>query len=291
MNYEGPVYRPPSEADSLLIQATVGCPHNKCTFCMIYKNGPPFKVRPVEVIKKDLEKAGQLYGPHVRRIFLPAGNTIAMRTEQLCAVCEYTRSLFPDLERLTVYGSSRYIHRKGPEKLKQLAQAGLSRVHAGLESGDDETLRRIRKGSTGAQQTEAGQWVMNAGMELSLYVLLGIAGRKYSETHALETARVLNAINPDFIRFRTFVPKINTPVLDDVLTGRFEMLSPHEILAETAMIIEHLKVTSFVASDHYSNYVNVQGRLPGEKEKMRRMIAEAMKKDVSGFRPFFIGRQ
>src|SRR6056297_1006653 len=112
LRYEGPIYRPPSEADSLLIQATVGCPHNRCTFCMVYKNGPRFKVRPVADIKEDLAEAGNRYGRDIRRIFLPAGNTIAMKTDQLCRVCEYARDLFPNLERITVYGSSQFIFQK-----------------------------------------------------------------------------------------------------------------------------------------------------------------------------------
>ena len=160
MHYEGPIYRPPSEADSLLIKATVGCPHNRCTFCMVYKNGPRYKVLPVEGIEQDILEARDHYGKDVRRIFFPAGNTIAMKTDDLCRICEFSRSTFPDLERITVYGSSQYIHQKGLEQLKRLASAGLTRIHVGLESGDDITLAKIKKGTTKDQHITAGKWVV-----------------------------------------------------------------------------------------------------------------------------------
>ena len=184
MHYEGPIYRPPSEADSLLIQATVGCPHNKCTFCMVYKDGVPFKIRPTEAIKADLDEAREIYGDRVRTIFFPAGNTIAMPTAALAAICQYSHSLFPRLERLTVYGSAQYINQKGLANPRLLARAGLRRVHVGLESGDDEVLTRIGKGSSQAGQIRAGQMLRQAGIEVSEYVMLGLGGRERSREHA-----------------------------------------------------------------------------------------------------------
>lgn len=133
--------------------------------------------------------------------------------------------------------------------------------------------------------------MIDAGIELSLYVVLGIAGTAHSHEHAIETAKALNEINPDFIRLRTFVPKINTPLLDDVMSGKFVMLSPHGILSETATIVENLEVTSFLASDHYTNYINVEGIFPHDKKKILETIAHALKRDESSFRPFFIGEQ
>ena len=133
VRYEGPIYRPPSEADSLLIQATIGCPHNRCTFCMVYKNGPKYRARPVDDVKEDILEASQNYGPNVRTLFLPAGNSIAMKTEDLAEICRFARDTFPELERITVYGSSQFIHKKGQERLEQLAKAGLGRIHVGLE--------------------------------------------------------------------------------------------------------------------------------------------------------------
>lgn len=289
MHYEGPIYRPPSEAHSLLIQATVGCPHNRCTFCMVYKNGPRYRERPVAEIKADLLEARRIHGDALRSLFFPAGNTIAMRTQPLCDICHYAREVFPALERITVYGSSQHIHRKRPEDLKRLAAAGLSRIHVGLESGDDVILKRIRKGTFSQEQIEAGRWVRQAGMQLSLYVILGIGGRERTRTHAVKTAAVLNVIAPQFTRLRTFVPKINTPLLADVQSGRFEMLGPLEVLAETRRLVDHITVDTYLVSDHYTNYLNLEGRLPAEKPRLIAAIDEALTWDESRFRPFFVG--
>lgn len=291
MRYEGPIYRPPSEADSLLIQATIGCPHNRCTFCMVYKNGPRFRVRPVNDVKEDILEASGVYGPHVPTLFLPAGNTIAMKTEDLSEICRFARATFPTLERITVYGSSQFIHKKGPERLEQLARAGLGRIHVGLESGDDITLKNIRKGTHAQQQIEAGRWAMAAGIELSLYVILGIGGQERTNEHAQETARVINEIAPDFVRLRTFVPKINTPLLQDVMEKRFRMLTPHGVLKETASLLESLTVSTMLTSDHYTNYINLAGSLPHDKPRLLNEISHALKRDESEFRPFFVGTQ
>jgi len=291
MRYEGPIYRPPSEADSLLIQATVGCPHNRCTFCMVYKDGPRYRVRPVEEIKEDIVEAAKTCGPHIPTLFLPAGNTIAMRTQDLAEVCIFAREVLPALKRITVYGSSQFIHRKGQKQLEQLARAGLGRIHMGLESGDDVVLRRIRKGAHAQQQVEAGQWVMAAGIELSVYVILGIGGKDRTKAHAEETAQVINAMAPDFVRLRTFVPKVNTPLLEDVEAGHFVMLSPHEVLEETRSLLEGISVNTTLTSDHYTNYVNLHGRLPDDKPRLVQEIKEALTWDPSAFRPFFIGTQ
>lgn len=291
MRYEGPIYRPPSEANSLLIQATVGCPHNRCTFCMVYKNGIKYKVRPIEDIKEDMREAVDKYGRYVRTLFFPAGNTIAMKTDELCEICWYAKDLFPNLERITVYGSSQYIAKKGPEGMKKLAKADLSRIHVGLESGDDEILRLIKKGTDSEKQITASKYVMDAGIELSLYVILGIGGKERTRQHAVETAKILNQISPDFIRLRTFVPKINTPLLKDVMDGTFVMLGPHEILQETVEIVKRLEVNSYLTSDHYTNYINIEGQLPAAKERMLQIIEAALQKSESQFRPFFVGEQ
>lgn len=291
MRYEGPIYRPPSEAQSLLIQATVGCPHNRCTFCMVYKSGVRFKVRKVSEIKDDILEARNLYGPNVRTLFLPAGNTIAMKTDHLCEVCRFSKEAFPKLQRITVYGSSQYIHKKGPEGLKRLAAAGLSRIHVGLESGDDVILKHIQKGTNSSQQVEAGKWVKEAGIELSMYVILGIGGKDHTKSHAEETAKVLNKIEPDFIRLRTFVPKVNTPLLEEVQSGAFKILGPHEILKETEILIRGIQASSYLASDHYTNYIKLEGKLPQEKNQFIRIIEAFLKKDEKFFRPFFIGTE
>jgi radical SAM superfamily enzyme YgiQ (UPF0313 family) len=275
----------------MLIQATIGCPHNRCTFCMVYKKGPGYRVRAVNEIKEDILAARDAFGQNIRTLFFPAGNTIAMKTEDLCEICRFAGQVFPGLERITVYGSSQYIHKKGSKGLKRLAEAGLSRIHVGLESGDDVILKQIKKGTDSREQIEAGKWVMAAGMELSLYVIMGIGGKERTAFHAKETARVLNAIDPHFIRIRTFVPKIDTPLLDEVQKGSFRILGPHGILRETEMLIRDLEVSSYLASDHYTNYIDLEGRLPEEKKRLLNEIHTALERDEKTYRAFFIGTQ
>jgi radical SAM superfamily enzyme YgiQ (UPF0313 family) len=291
MRYEGPIYRPPSEADSLLIQATVGCPHNKCTFCMVYKRGIRFKIRPIAEIMEDLEEACKVYGPTVQTLFLPAGNTIAMPTDPLAAICRYSHALFPRLRRITVYGSAQFICQKGPEQLRSLAEAGLTRIHVGLESGDDVVLSRVHKGATRAQQITAGQLVREAGMELSEYVVLGLGGQARSTEHITATASAINAIQPAFLRLRTLVPKIDTPLLEEIQSGLFQILTPHEVIRETLHLIEQITTPTQVVSDHYTNYVNIAGRLPEDKPPLVEILKNALRQDESSFRPFFIGTQ
>lgn len=291
MRYDGPIYRPPSEADSLLIQATVGCPHNRCTFCMVYKQGVKFRVRPVADIKEDLETARRIYGDTVRTIFFPAGNTIAMPTASLAAVCRHSYALFPGLRRITVYGSSQYICRKGPEPLRDLAAAGLGRIHVGVESGLDAILAAIQKGATSRDHIQAGRLAREAGLQLNAYVILGIGGQDRTREHIRETARVLNEMQPEVVRLRTFVPKVNTPLLADVLAGRFSMLTPHQVLRETLDLLESLAIPTLIVSDHYTNYLQVGGRLPEDRDAMRHALHTALGRDEASFRPFFIGTQ
>ena len=291
MRYEGPIYRPPSEADSLLIQATVGCPHNKCSFCMVYKKGPRYRVRPVAEICQDIDTAHDRFGGRIRRIFFPAGNTIAMPTADLAAICRYSRAKFPRLQRITVYGSSPYIAAKGPDDLQKLSEAGLSRIHVGLESGDDEVLRWVKKGTTAAQQIEAGRMVMAAGIELSLYVVLGLGGTELWENHARHTAAAINAIAPDFVRLRTLVPKVNTLLLHQIEKGRFQLLTPQQVLEETRLLLARLQCATRLASDHYTNYINLAGNLPQEKAQLLQEIDQALTWEPDRFRPFFVGTQ
>ncbi len=258
---------------------------------MVYKKGPRFRIRPVPEIISEIEWAAAEMGGVVRTLFFPAGNTIAMPTLDLARICARAREVFPNLERITVYGSSQYISAKGPAELRILRDSGLSRIHVGLESGDDEVLRRIKKGTDAAGHIRAGVLVREAGIELSEYVMIGIGGRERSREHAAATARVLNAINPHFVRIRTFLPKVNTLLLHQIRKGRFEMVSPHEALRETAWLIERLSVTSLVASDHYTNYVNVEGSLPEDRRKMLELVHSALERDESCFRPVYVGTQ
>lgn len=284
MRYEGTIFRPPSEAGSLLIQATVGCPHNKCTFCSMYKN-TRFRVRSVEDIKEDLVTARDCYGPFVESVFFPDGNTIIMKTAQLEEIFRFTRELFPELQRITIYGSARFVNKKGLEELKRLKEAGLTRIHMGMESGDDITLERICKGVTAAEIITAGQKLKETGIEVSEYYMVGIGGRARWKEHAEGSARVLSAINPDYIRLRTFAPEGNTPIMEEIKAGTMQLLSPHEALREIRVLIENLQCQgSMVVSDHISNYWNINGILPRDRDQMLAEIDKALQINEARFR-------
>jgi len=292
MRYEGPIYRPPSEAFSLLVQATVGCPHNKCSFCMVYKKGPPFRVRPAEDILADLDQAAADGWREVTSLFLPAGNTMAAPTQLLARVCEHARRVLPRLERITVYGSSAFIDLKSLDELKELKEAGLSRIHVGLESGEAEVLRRVKKGTDPEQQIRAAAKVLAAGLELSLYVVLGLGGAELSRPHALATAGVLNAIGRfDFLRLRTLVPKVNTLLLHQIRKGRFQLLGARGVLEETRLLLENLDCDTQLLSDHYTNYLDLAGRLPRDKPRLLAEIEAALELPEASFRPIFVGTQ
>lgn len=258
---------------------------------MIYKKGPPYRERSVEEIALDIEEASRTYGDRVKTVFFPAGNTIAMPTKTLASICRLAREKFSHVERITVYGSSQYIAEKGPEELGLLREAGLSRIHVGLESGDDEVLRMAKKGTTCSEQIRAGLYVKEAGIELSEYVILGLGGLDRSEHHALATAGALNAIEPDFVRLRTLIPKINTLLLHQIRKGRFQPLGPHQVLREARLLIENISCHTKLSSDHYSNYTNLNGKLPEDKETLIKEIDLGLQRSENDFRPFFVGTQ
>jgi radical SAM superfamily enzyme YgiQ (UPF0313 family) len=287
MRYEEPVYRPPSEANSILIQATIGCPHNKCTFCGMYK-GKKFRIRKVADIKKDILTARQFYNDDIESIFFPDGNTIIMKTAELEEIFRFCYEVFPGLRRLTLYASAKFLKFKTQEDLRRLRQSGLKRIHKGLESGNDEVLRRIQKGADSKLMIETAKRVKDAGIELSEYVLVGIAGKDLSKEHSIDTAKVLNEIDPDYIRLRTWVPVPNAPLYKDYEKGEFQLLTPHQALQETKTLLENLKVTGLFLSDHISNFVNISGQLPRDKKSMLSKIDEALKFDENCFRPAII---
>ncbi|MDO4540197.1 MAG: radical SAM protein [Syntrophomonadaceae bacterium] len=288
MRYEGTVYRPPSEAESLLIQATIGCPHNKCTFCPMYK-GQRFKVRPVEDIKADLLSARNHYHEHlpaIRSLFFPDGNTIILKTDQLVDIFEYSHELFPWLQRITVYGSAKYAGKKGPEDFRRLRAAGLKRIHMGMESGDDAVLELLCKGADSEAVIRAGSAIKAADIELSEYYLVGAGGKELSHDHALNSARTVSAFSPDFLRLRTLVPVPGTPLYHDYRSGKFVPLTPHQALQEIGLLIANANCQqTMVTSDHVSNYWNIAGMLPYEREPMLKEIKRALAVDESRFRP------
>jgi len=273
----------------------------------MYK-GRKFRIRPVEEIKEDILSARKFYGDAFDSAFFPDGNTIIMRTSQLEEIFTFTRRTFPNIKRITLYASAKFLKLKSLADLKRLKVAGLSRLHKGLESGNDEILKRIQKGADSKLMIATGQRVKAAGIELSEYVLVGIGGQELWQAHAKDTAKVLNAINPDFIRLRTWVPVPNAPltrsltvppkgagitasypdksgVYKDYQSGKFQLLSPHQALKETRLLLENLDVSSLFLSDHISNFVNLAGHLPRDKQGMIDKIDRALKMDENSFRP------
>ncbi len=223
MRYEGTVYRPPSEAGSLIIQATIGCPHNRCAFCAMYSE-KKFRKRPLEEVVKDLDMALDTYGPGVRTIFLADGNTAALPTDTLVAIGEAARERFRYLERITMYGSARFLVKKDREEWQAIGDAGITRVHSGLESGDPVTLEQIHKGVDPEAATRAFNHVMEAGIELSVYLMVGVAGLERWREHAEGSAAVLNLASPDFVRLRTFVPALGTEWCERWQQGNLTLL-------------------------------------------------------------------
>lgn len=275
-NYDFPPFRPPSEANSLLLRITRGCPWNRCTFCSMYK-GMKFEIRDLEEILGDIEMAKGLYGDRIGTVFIGDSNSLVAKTEMLVKVLNALFTSFPHIQRVTSYARAKTIAKKSLEDLIKIRQAGLNRLHVGLETGDRELLREIQKGATPEEMIEAGQKAKKAGFEYSLYVLLGIGGEEKWEQHARGTAEVLNQIDPHFIRVRTFIPQPNSPIYEAMIKGDFKSPSPETILKETKLLMEELCVTSQFLSDHISNLLPLHGKLPEDKEEMVQMIEGALK--------------
>ncbi|MHA1467475.1 MAG: radical SAM protein [Promethearchaeota archaeon] len=271
------VIRPPVEAYSLLIPVTGGCSWNNCRFCGTYKGiygvRQDYAIRPLEDVLKDIDiKADQGY--HGYPVFLAGGNPTSAPTEYLVQIIKYVRLKLRDVVRVSCYAKALDILRKTDDELKQLKDAGLTIVYMGLESGSSKVLRIMKKGNNAESMIKAGKKILNAGIKLSLYILLGLGGKKYSEDHVKETARVLTEINPTMFRFRTLGVIPNTPLWDDWSKGEFQLLSPVEYLMETRDIITNLgdNVTSQVFNDHANNYCYIE--TPDIKEDKERFITE-----------------
>ncbi|MCK5558860.1 MAG: radical SAM protein [Candidatus Hydrogenedentes bacterium] len=273
--YEMPPYRPPSEALSVLIRVTRGCPWNRCAFCPMYK-GSRFQKRPVGEVKRDIEIAARLY-PDARTAFLGDADSIIIPVEQLEEILQHLYRCFAKLERVTSYGRAKTVLRKPIEELRRLSAAGLTRLHVGLESGDDETLKKVTKGFTAAQAIEAGLKVKDAGISLSEYVLIGLGGKERYKEHAESTAGTLNRIEPDFIRIRTLVVIPGTQLASMLDEGNFSPCSTLELLEEERLMIEHLDgIESTFTSDHVSNLLPLDGKLPQDKSDMIHHLNETI---------------
>lgn len=275
-DYDFPPFRPPSEANSLLLRVTRGCPWNRCTFCSMYK-GMKFEKRELEEVLEDISTARELYSQRVRTVFIGDSNSLVLKADEWVRILSALYASFPHVERVTSYARAKTIARKPMEDLKKIYGAGLNRLHVGLETGDRELLKEIDKGATPEEMIEAGRKAKEAGFEYSLYVLLGIGGEERWEQHAIGTAEVLNQIDPHFIRVRTFIPQPNSQLYDAMKEGRFQPSSPETILKETRLLLEKLEVTSQFLSDHISNLVPLHGKLPEGKEEMIGLIDQVLK--------------
>jgi radical SAM superfamily enzyme YgiQ (UPF0313 family) len=284
IRYEGTIYRPPSEFDSLIIQATIGCPHNKCKFCNMYKD-KRFRIRPLKDIMEDLETGKTQYGKGVENIFFGDGNTILMKTEDLLKLLRYCNELFPKLKKITMYGSAQYINLKNLDELIRLKKAGLSRIHCGMESGDDDVLKFVSKGYTREEMLKAGRLIKRADIELSLYYIVGLGGAGLSENHAINSGTLINKINPDFIRLRTLLLFKDAPLYELYKENKFQLLNAHEALEETKLLVKTLdNINSLFLSDHISNYYKVNGKFPEDKERILEELDYALSLDKSNFR-------
>jgi radical SAM superfamily enzyme YgiQ (UPF0313 family) len=275
--YDFPPYRPPSEADSLLLRVTRGCPWNRCAFCPMYKD-VKFEKRPVEEVKRDIDTARAFTGGNVKRVFIGDSDSLVIETEALCEILGYLHGVFTSLTRVTSYTRGQTLKRKSPDSLKRIRDAGLTRLHIGLETGSAWLLKHIRKGASPGTMITGCTKAKDAQFEVSLYVLLGIGGEAKWLEHASETAKVLNEIDPDFIRVRTLTPQPGTLVYQWWMEGSFEMSGPETILEEQRALVKDLTVTSQYLSDHVSNYAPINGNLPHDKASMLSMIDEALEK-------------
>lgn len=265
MDYQGIIIRPPSEADSLILQVTIGCSHNKCTFCPTYK-GVSFQLKDQTIIDRDIELASKRYGNFVRRVFLCDGDVLILKTEYLLELFSKLKKAFPYLQRIGLYGNGKSILRKSIEELKILKENGLGIVYLGVESGNDEVLERVKKGINSHQMLTAGKMVLDAGIKLSVTVLLGIGGKELSKEHAIDTGKLLTAMQPNYVGALTVMVIEGTPLYDEQKAGNFVLPSPFELLEELKVMIEYtdLKSGLFMAN-HASNYLPLKIRMPKDK--------------------------
>ena len=275
MHYEGNIIRPPSEANSILLQATVGCSHNKCTFCGAYK-GERFKIKSDDVIMADIEFASQ-YCRRQRRVFICDGDALIIPFPRLLNILETIREKLPWVTRVGVYANTKGLDMKSPEELRILREAGLGIAYMGLESGDDVTLKQIRKGADAARMIAMGRKAVDAGIKLSVTVLLGIAGEERSEIHARETGRVLSAMDPNYIGALSLMLIPGTPLHEDHAAGRFGLMPPQALLTELRTMIAHTDISGgLFHANHASNYLPIKAALPRDKEKTLALIDEAL---------------
>ena len=288
MFYAEPVYRPPSEASSLLVQATVGCSAaaaGRCFFCnstLFHQTIPEkrFRIRPTDEILEDIEIGSREYGSIVEKIFLLDSNAMIIKTSELTRILKKCYNSFPNLKQVSCYACCDDILRKRDEELRQLREAGLKLVFMGLESGDQEVLDLVNKGVTVQEQIDAVVKAKSAGIRTSVTVILGLGGRRLSEQHAVNTGKVAGRMNPDYFAALTLMVVPNTPLDELIKTGEFELVTdPLEILTELERMITNIDASGPVMfrTNHASNYLPLRGTLPGDKNKLLKTILDAKK--------------
>ena len=283
MHYEGDIYRPPSEAYSLIIQVTVGCTHNGCTFCSMYK-ADKFKIKPFDTVLSDLREARGFY-KHVERIFFADGDALCLSAYDLLRLLDAVRQIFPECTRVGIYGRATQILSKSADELVQLRDAGLGIIYIGAESGSDEVLRRINKGDTARQMIEAVKKAESVGIQTSVTFISGLGGRELMREHAVKTGEMISQMCASYVGFLTLLVEPAAPLYADIQSGALEQLTPLEVLEEQEIILEHTncEAETVFRSNHASNWLVLKGTLPQDKERMLAQINSA-KSDVSVLR-------
>lgn len=279
MRYEGMIYRPPSEAYSLIVQVTIGCSQNRCIFCSMFKE-KRFRIRKVEEVLEDLQDARNKYR-YVEKIFLADGDALICKMTDLEAIFHFIKDQFPECKQVTLYGSPRSILMKQQEDLDKLRELGISMIYMGLESGNDEVLTYMKKGVTSQEMIEAAQKVKQAKIRLSVTAISGLGGRRLWKEHAKDTGLVLSQMKPDYIGLLTLMIEEDLPLADKIRSGEFELLNPYDILIETKEMLKYMDCPDCIfRSNHASNYVNLRGTLNQDKEAMINLLDEAIKGNV-----------
>lgn len=286
MHYEGNIIRPPSEANSILLQVTVGCSRNKCTFCGTYR-GERFRIKPDPIIMQDIEFAAR-YCRQQRRVFLCDGDALIIPHKRLLKILQTIRERLPWVTRIGTYANAKSLKMKSPQELQALKDHGLGIAYMGLETGDDVTLKKISKGAAAADMIAMGKKARDAGIKLSLTVLLGIAGRQRSQVHAVETGRVLSAIDPEYVGALSLMLIPGTPLFDDHQAGNFPLLNPKEMLAELRTMIAGTNLSrGLFHANHASNYLPIRARMPRDKESTLELIDQALAGEI-GLKPEYL---
>ena len=283
MRYYGAVYRPPSEAYSLIVQVTYGCSHNTCAFCSMYKE-KRFALRPLDEVLEDFHIARQTYR-HVDKVFLADGDALVRKASELYTILDTIRELFPECQRVTSYASPASIRIRTDEELQTLRAKGLTMVYMGLESGCDEVLKLMHKGHMSDEIVAMGQKVRRNSIALSVTAITGLGGPELLEQHAIQTAKAFNAMNPEYIGMLTLMVEPGTPLYDWVRDGEFQLLTQPQVLRETRLLVENLDSPGSVfRMNHASNYLVLKGTLNQDKEAMLHTI-DAAEHDLSRLRP------